>query len=261
MAVVLLVLAAAGGFVAGRVRRPVGGHAALPHLRHLPLVVVGVVLAIGAALLDGDLAVLCDALSIAALAVFAGANRNITGVAVIGVGLVLNLAAVVLDNGMPVRPEALVSADVVDADELADHEVDPPRHLETDSDRFGWLGAVVPVPGLRQVVTFGDLMILVGLADAARDFGRRRSRAPEVDDEELWPVPEAERADAGTADQPADTTAAKVDQDCGDAPSPSPESGDQCSAKPLRKTALDSEFWKDAALRPSPAHLAARHDK
>jgi hypothetical protein len=255
--VVLLVLAAAGGFVSGRARRPVGGHAAMPHLHRLELVPVGIVLAMGAVLLHGDLAVLCDALSIAVLASFAGVNRNITGVAVIGLGLVLNLGAVVLDNGMPVRPKALVAADVVEAHELADHEVASPRHLETDGDAFGWLGAIVPVPWLHQVVTFGDLLILVGLADAARDFGRRRSRAPDVDvdGDELWPVPESER------DQPADTTAAKVDQDCGDAPSPSPESGDQCSAKPLRKTAPDSDFWKDAALPPSPAHLAARHER
>ena len=113
----------------------------------------------------------------------------------------------------------------------------------------------MPVPWLHQVVTFGDLLILVGLTDSARDFGRRRSRAPDVDDDELWPVPDSE------PDQPADTTAAKVDQDWGDAPSPSPESGSQCSAKPLRKTAPDSDFWKDAALPPSPAHLAARHDR
>jgi hypothetical protein len=261
--VVLLVLAAVGGLVAGRVRRPVGGHGALPHVHHVWLVVVGIVLAMGAALLDGDLAVLCDALSIAVLAAFAGANRNVTGIAVIGLGLVLNLAAVVLDNGMPVRPKALVQADVVEAHELADHEVGSPRHLETDSDAFGWLGAIVPIPGLRVVVTFGDLMILLGLADAARDFGRRRSPAPEVDDDELWPVPESERVHPEPTAQPEDeaTNAASVDQDCGDAPSPSPESGDQCSAKPLRTTALDNEFWKDAALPPSPAHLAARHDR
>ena len=250
---VLLLLVAAGGLIAGRARRPGGGHAAMPHVRRLGLVVAGIVLAMGAVLLHGELSVLCDALSIAVLAAFAGANRNVTGIAVIGLGLVLNLAAVVLDNGMPVRPEALVEAGAVEPEDLAGHEVGSPRHLERDSDSFGWLGATVPVRGVAQVVSFGDLLILVGLFDTARDIGRRRNPAPSVDEsDELLPLPPSAHAD---------TTAAKQDHDCGDAPNPSPESGDQCSAKPLRTTALDKEFWREAALPSSPAHLAARHDR
>ena len=226
----------------------------MPHLRRIGLVVGGILLATGSVLLHGDLAVLCDALSIAVLAAFAGANRNVTGIAVIGLGLVLNLAAVVLDNGMPVRPDALVEAGAVEPHELAAYEVGSPRHLERDTDSFGWLGDTIPVRGVAEVISFGDLLILVGLFDTTRDMGRRRSRAPEVDDEELWPLPPEH--------QPEDaTTAASVDQDCGDAPSPSPESGDQCSEKPLRTTALDKDFWKEAALPPSPAHLAARQDR
>jgi hypothetical protein len=282
--VVLLVLAAAGGLAIGRARRPVGGHAAQAHLRLGSLVIVGVALALLSASVHGDVSVLAQALSIAVLAAFAGANRNVTGIAVVGVGLVLNLAAVVLDNGMPVRGEALVAADIVEPGHVADHDIRAPRHLETDADAFGWLGAVVPVPGLRQVVSFGDLIVLVGLADAARDLGRRRSRLPEVDGDgdELFPVPEAEleagRVEAArreaarvaavaAAPQPPvpppgePTTAASADQDWGAAPSPDPESGSQCSEKPLRRTAFDSEFWKDSTVSPSPAHLAARHDR
>jgi hypothetical protein len=279
--VVLLVLAAAGGLLAGRARRPIGSHGAVPHLRQMRLLVLGCGLALAAALVHGDLSVLLDALAIASIAVFCGVNRNVTGIAVVGAGLVLNLAAVVLDNGMPVRPKALVAAGVADADEVAHHHIRDPRHLETDNDRFGWLGAIVPVPGLHQVVSFGDLLVLVGLADACRDLGRRRSRLPEVegtDDVDLWPVPDsgpaapapipAEGTAAASASGPPQpggassaTTSASVDHDWGAAPSPSPESGSQCSANPLRTTAFDSEFWKDAAVGPSPAHLAARHDR
>lgn len=262
----LLVLAVAGGLVAGRVRHPAGGHGAVPHLRRLELVVVGLGLALLASLVDGDASVLFDALSIAVLATFAGLNRGVTGVAVVGVGLVLNLGAVVLNNGMPVRGDALVSAGVVERPELARHREPAPRHVETDADNVPWLGAIVPVSALHTVVTFGDLILLAGLADAARDLSRRRARLPEVDDgdEELWPAgvprpaapsgPEAE-------DQAPATTEASADQDWGAAPSGAPESGSQCSANPLRRTALDMDFWKDAALPPSPAHLAARQDK
>ena len=42
------------------------------------------------------------------------ANRHITGVAVVGVGLLLNLVAVAVNGGMPVRASALVAAGVVE---------------------------------------------------------------------------------------------------------------------------------------------------
>jgi hypothetical protein len=257
--VVLLVLAAMGGLIAGRVRPAVGGHVARPHLRRLELVLVGIGLAIVASLVHGDLGVLCDALSIAVLAAFAGVNRNLTGVAVVGVGLVLNLGAVVLNNGMPVRGEALVRAHVVRADELGSHDEPPPRHLETDADAFAWLGSIVPVRAAHEVLSFGDLIVLAGLVDAARDLGRRRGRLPEVeDDDALWPL---DGGDGGQAGGVPPTTAASVDHDWGAAPKGSAESGSQCSAKPDISAADVTEFWKDAALPPSPAHLAARQDR
>ena len=264
---VLLVLAAVGGFVAGRARRPAGGHGARPHVRHLELVVVGIGLALAATAASGDVSVVLDALSIATLAGFSGVNRSVTGIAVMGVGLVLNLAAVVLNNGMPVRGESLVRAGVVRSGELSRHDVAAPRHLESDADAFGWLGTVVPIPGVRTVASFGDLILLVGLADAARELGRRRMRVPTVTDDVPWPpgaLPSAQSAPgAGTrgAAFPPDTTAANVDHDWGDAPSGAPESGSQCSAKPEVSAADASDFWRDAALPPSPAHLAPNHDR
>jgi len=212
-------------------------------------------LVVGAASLPlhDDLAVVAHCLSLAALIFFAGSNRHVTGLLVVGVGLVLNLAGLVLNNGVAVRPEALVDADIVEVRELADHDLDEPQHLETDADSFPWLGAMVPVPLAHEVVSFGDLIALVGLADAARELARRRSRLPVVDDEdEDDPMVEGYR--------PA-TTAANVDQDWGDAPSGAPESGSQYSEKREERTAEAMEFWRDAAVSPSPAHLAARHDK
>jgi hypothetical protein len=257
VSVVLLVLAAAGGLLAGRARRPAGGHGALPHLRLVPLVVAGLVLATLAVLVHGDVAVLCSALSIALFAVFAGRNRNLTGLAVVGVGLILNLAGVVLNNGMPVRAKALVESHAVSGSRVRESDVAEPRHLETDADEFGWLGAIVPVPGVHDVVSFGDLIVLVGLFDAMRDLGRRRSRLPGLhEDEDLWPVP----PDQLGAGAPA-TTSARVDHDWGAAPKPTPESGSQCSLKPLTTTADINEFWKEAALPSAPAHLAARHER
>ena len=51
------------------------------------------------ALLDGSAATLCLALSLAVLIAVAMANRHITGVAVVGFGLLLNLVAVARERG------------------------------------------------------------------------------------------------------------------------------------------------------------------
>ena len=43
------------------------------------------------------------------------------------------------------------------------------------SDRLTVLGDVVPVPALRQVVSFGDLILLAGVSDVAAHLARRRA--------------------------------------------------------------------------------------
>ena len=92
-------------------------------------------------------------------------------------------------------------------------------------------------------MSFGDLLVLVGLTDASRaGAGTCRGDGPD--------------GDGGAA-----TTQASVDQDWGTAPSDAPESGSQYSAKAETTAAEANEFWSDAAVAPSPAHLAARHDK
>ena len=65
-----------------------------PHLEQIPLLAVGAVLNAMAALLDGTAATLALAASLAVLIAVAMANRHITGVAVVGLGLLLNLVAV-----------------------------------------------------------------------------------------------------------------------------------------------------------------------
>lgn len=256
---VLLVLAAAGGALVGRLRRPTGGHGARPHLRNWTLLAAGVALLLVAALLHGDASLLAYAGGLALVTGFAGSNLGVTGVAVVGLGVVLNLAGAVLNNGVPVRPRALVQAHAATPADVARHDLRDPRHLETPSDGYPWLGAIVPVPGVHDVVTFGDLLVLVGLADVAREVARRRSPLPAVDEDDEDDLLDPPPGDDGA--QPAATTQASVDHDWGAAPSGDAESGSQCSAKPVTTAADTMEFWRDAALAPSPAHLAAHHDR
>lgn len=251
-------VAVAGGVLAGRLRARAGIHAPRHHLRGWYLVVVGIALHVGSTTTSEDVATLFEGGSLAVLACFAGLNWTVTGLAVAGLGLVLNLVALVINNGTPVRGAALVDVGAATPEELATYEVDPPRHLETSADRLAALGDTIAVPGLDLVVSFGDLIALVGLADGLRDLTRRRAKGPDHDHR---------ASDDGEADEDDDqgsdaaTTDDSAVQDWGTAPNPAPESGSQYSAKSDRRAAEASEFWRDARVDPSPAHLAARHDK
>lgn len=215
--VVVLVLAVVVGLAAGWLRPPLGarGHR-LPIVR-LPLLVVGAAGTALAQVVADDASTVVHGLSLAVLAAFAVSNIHVTGIAVVGLGLVLNLASVVLNDGMPVRPGALVAAGVVEPTDLTALELTAPRHLERRSDRVPVLGDVLPVPGAREVLSFGDLMILIGTADAMRDLARRRRRR--------WS--RVDRTDYESA-----MTQLSVVHDWGTAPSGAPDAGSQNSAKP-----------------------------
>ena len=97
------------------------------------------------------------------------------GVAVVGVGLLVNLVG---GGGQrrhagagraPSRPPGSSSAG-------EPIEVDDPRHLETSDDPLPVLGDVLPVPFAHEVISFGDLIVVVGAADAVRELSRRRAR-------------------------------------------------------------------------------------
>jgi hypothetical protein len=215
--VLVLVLAVVVGLAAGWVRPPLGARGLRLTIVRLPLLVAG---ALGTAIsqaVGSDAGTLVLGLSLGVLAAFAASNTHVTGIAVMGLGLVLNLAAVVLNDGMPVRPAALVAAHVVDRAELPTVELAGPRHLETPRDRLPVLGDVLPLPLAREVLSFGDLMILVGTADAVRDLARRRRRR--------WS--RVDRVDYESA-----MTQLRVVHDWGAAPRGAPTSGSQYSAKP-----------------------------
>ena len=182
----LLVLAVVVGLVAARLRRPLGAHLPRVQFEWVPLLGVGAVVNLGAYLLDGTAATLALAASLVLLLGFVGVNPHVTGVAVIGAGLLLNLVAVVLNDGMPVRGGALVAAGVVEEAELATTTFSGPRHLETSADTLAVLGDVLPVPALGEVMSFGDLIIVFGAADAVRELARRRRRHWSADERSAY---------------------------------------------------------------------------
>ena len=135
--------------------------------RAVPLLIVGVVLQVltEAANLPhrADEAVVL--LSYAALAAFAVANLRLGGMGVVAIGLILNIVPIAVNSGMPVRASAIVEAGIVSrVDEAGRLSYGGKRHLERGSDRLRILGDVLPDWVFHEVLSFGDLVMSVGIA-------------------------------------------------------------------------------------------------
>lgn len=244
---VLLVIAVVVGLVIGLTRPRAGVHAVRPHVEQIPLLAVGALLNAISALLDGTAATLCLAASLAVLIAVATVNRHITGIAVVGVGLLLNLVAVAVNAGVPVRASALVDAGVVDAADLPTLGLTGARHLESSADALGVLGDVLPIPFAHEVISFGDLIIVFGAADAVRELSRRRARP--------------QGAASAVYSRRSPTRRASVDQVWGTAPSGLPVSASQYSANPEAATPARIDLDREAAAVRSYTELVASQSK
>ena len=84
--------------------------------------------------------------------------------AVIGLGLVLNLAPILANDGrMPFLPTAAIQAGISPGD------FEAPRHLVKNipagnDTRLVWLGDLLPLRPIRKVVSVGDVVIMVGVS-------------------------------------------------------------------------------------------------
>lgn len=174
-----VLLSAAIGIAVGLFRRPLGSHLVDPVVVVPGAGLVGAALQVAAGwsgmpvsggLLGISLAVLCG---------FAVVNRQLLGMGVIAVGLALNAVVVLTNGAMPVRAEALVRAGAVEVEDLARVDLGAGRRFERDSDRFVVLGDIVPVPPFDTVMSFGDLIVLMGVGSLSGDltrYARRRLR-------------------------------------------------------------------------------------
>jgi hypothetical protein len=136
------------------------------HTFHLwPLLLAGLALQVLVeADLMGSLGVPLVVISYFLLLAFAALNLRLAGVGVVMVGMVMNLIPIAINGGMPVRPAALASARIApSADRAQFVELRGERHLEGPDDRLVFLGDIIPIAPLRQVVSFGDLVLGVGI--------------------------------------------------------------------------------------------------
>ena len=186
MALVLSALLA--GLLAGRGLRPRRcRHLASADVQFVAMVVGGLAASIVADLFRGTPALLLGFGGRAALLAAALGNLHLAGTGVLAIGLAANVLPMALNRGVSVRPGALVAAGVVSAEDVADVSLHGPRHLEGDEDLLPVLGDALPIEPLGVVVSFGDLIVTVGLADVVANASRRRRRMS-ASAEVLWEV-------------------------------------------------------------------------
>lgn len=197
-----LVVALAVGLVVGLVLGGRPRHLAQKSFRWWLLLPLGVVLQL---VVEADGVPAPEALLVVSyvyLLVFCAANLPHRGMGVILVGILLNAIVITANGGMPVREEAVHQAGIADPGEVITID-EVKHHLEDDDTQLMFLGDIIPVEPLRQVLSFGDLILSIGVADLLVHLllptsRRRRSvdaEAAETGEGAPRGGPEADRAD------------------------------------------------------------------
>jgi hypothetical protein len=273
----LVLLAIAVGVVAGWLRGGDLVRLAGVRIHGWPLLALGLGALLLVELLDPVHPTPLAACAFVALVIVAVRNAHLVGAPIVVLGMLANLAVLLANGTMPVDPDALVAAGMVDPADRDRVEVTGARHVLEDDDHLTFLADLVPVPWVGRVVSFGDLIVLVGVADmVANQLCRRRRRRPLPAGAQAAllsiapPIPappglELDLRDADTRARtrpaqtsPAQTRIATPAQDWGTAPSPSPVSGSQYSASPLASAPARSQEASVSAAgdaaRTAPSH-------
>jgi hypothetical protein len=167
------------GFLAGGRLR----HLSERSFRWWSLLAAGLVAQLLSGLLEGRLGLGLLGASYALLAAFAALNVRLVGMWLVALGIGLNLLTIVVNGGMPVRASAIVAAGIAQPDEVEslDFGTDGKRHLERPSDRLMLISDIIPVRPLKQVFSFGDLMMSVGAGNVVFHLVQpRRARVAEA---------------------------------------------------------------------------------
>src|SRR3954447_8448384 len=90
------------------------------------------------------------------LLAFAIANIQLVGMTLVVVGIAMNIVVISLNQGMPVRREAVVQAGMFTRVEVDQLSLDRKHHLEQPEDRLMILADIIPmpIPRLRSVLSF-----------------------------------------------------------------------------------------------------------
>lgn len=193
-----IVVGAALGLLRGGSLRAVLGSP----LRYWPVLIVGAVLHTVSEQFDipGRLSVFVIGSFL--LVVAALLNVHLKGAVVSGIGITLNLAAVVANGHVPIRLDALIAAGEIEPG--TDSSLVTIKgglwSLENADTSLRQLGDIVPIPFLGDVVSFGDLILVGGLTVLSMNLVLHRRRVGVelddlLDDNLLEEIPEEAQVD------------------------------------------------------------------
>jgi len=113
-----------------------------------------------------DLAVILVLASYLPLLLFVGLNRDMTGIWIAGMGILMNFTVIALNNGMPVLTEAVIIAGG------ASEFVFNARYvLLTEDTVIPFFADVIPLPGA--VLSLGDVFLAIGIGALLEDQMRK----------------------------------------------------------------------------------------
>jgi hypothetical protein len=171
------VLALITGVVIGRLTGGRFRYLAGSHFHAWWLLLVGVGLQVTTDRVDlGAFGTVGQLAGYVALLGFAAFNWHLVGMGIIAVGVACNALAIGLNGGMPVSPSAVISARI--ADEASEPQLGYGlrHHRQRPHDHLVFLSDIIPIPELHEVVSFGDLILAIGVADTAAHLLRPRNR-------------------------------------------------------------------------------------
>lgn len=116
------------------------------------------------------------------LALFTVANIRLFGMAAVTIGLLANLLVIAVNEGMPVRREAVIKAGIARDDrDLATISMQSKHHYERPSDDLMFLADVIPVRPLREVLSIGDVAMSAGIAAVVAALLRKEPSHPQTE--------------------------------------------------------------------------------
>lgn len=113
-----------------------------------------------------DLAVGLVLASYVPLLVFVWLNRDLSGIWIAGLGILMNFSVILLNGGMPVLEQAAVLAG-----ETGELVLDAKHVLLTVETRLPFLADIIPLPGA--VLSLGDVFLAIGVGVFLEDQMRQ----------------------------------------------------------------------------------------
>lgn len=159
-AVAVVVGLALGFLTGGRL-----DHLAERRFRLPGLLVAGIVVQATSGWFGDGLTVPLVLVSYVLLTAFCALNLPVVGMGIVLLGLSLNFLTIAVNGGMPVRRAAVVAAGIAEWHEVDELELHAKRHLERPDDDLMVISDIIPVPVIHEVLSFGDLIMSVGVAD------------------------------------------------------------------------------------------------